>query len=251
MTNQLNQYFLSHFDTTRLKVLSNQFNRDGFIKISDVVPAEVKALIHEEAYRLLAFSERRDITLATTDHTPRKLSIVHSDMVMSHGQHILELSEDASLLDFLALITGEKLYKNIKSDERFVITKQTQIGDTHGWHWGDYAFALIWLIEVPPIEHGGMLQCIPHTRWDKSNPRINEYLVNNPINTYGFEKGDVYLLRTDTTLHRTVPLSQNSTRIMLNMSWGAKSDQGKESLDVDDRWWSQPEAHYVRHTHVA
>lgn len=251
MDNKLKEHFTDTFHGLSRKDLANAFQRDGFVKMPNLVPKQIKQTVHEEVYRLLEHAERRDITLATTDHTPRKLNIVHSDMVMTHSQYLLDLAENKVLLEFLGEIAGEPLFTDIKSDERFVITKQTQVGDTHGWHWGDYAFALIWLVEVPPLAHGGMLQCVPHTRWDKTNPRINHYLVNNPIHTYAFEKGDVYLLRADTTLHRTVPLSQDATRIMLNMSWGAASDIGKSSLDVDDRWWSQPEGHFVRHTHVA
>jgi len=222
---------------------SHTFRRQGFVKIPDVVSAQLKSRIHQEAHQLLnEHAERRDITLATTNHTPRYLSVVHSEMVSKYGHLIRTCAENPLLMDFLSKIAGEPLLLDVKPDEKFVITKQEFKGDTHGWHWGDYAFALIWLIEVPPLDCGGMLQCIPHTSWDKSNPRIHEYLVKNPIQTYGFETGDVYFLRADTTLHRTVPLTQNVTRIMLNMTWAAQRDIDKNSLAVDDRWWSDATA---------
>ena len=119
------------------------------------------------------------------------------------------------------------------------ICRQESKGDTHGWHWGDYAYALIWIIEAPEIEAGGMLQCVPHTSWDKKRPRINKYLCENQISTYSFESGDLYLLKTETTLHRTVPLSKDATRIMLNMTYAAAGDNEKKSLKGDDRWWDK------------
>lgn len=240
----------SEINTTYSKAdiqrLSQAFRRHGFVKIPDIVSSELKSRIHQEAHQLLnEHAERRDITLATTNHTPRYLSVVHSDMVTKHGHLIRHCSEHPKLLKTLSAIAGEPLLLDVKPDEKFVITKQEYKGDTHGWHWGDYAFALIWLIEVPPLENGGMLQCVPHTNWDKKNPRIHEYLLENPIYTYGFEKGDVYFLRADTTLHRTVPLTKDVCRIMLNMTWAAYSDINKNSLEVDDRWWSDESASFV------
>jgi hypothetical protein len=104
------------------------------------------------------------------------------------------------------------------------MTKQERAGDTHGWHWGDFSFTLIWIIEAPGIESGGMLQCVPHTDWDKADPRVHEYLVKYPIKSYYHRTGDIYFLRTDTTLHRTVPLTHDTTRIILNTCWASEAN---------------------------
>lgn len=243
----INQHIESHLENTFCKkstqTLSHAFKKHGFVKIPTIVSDDFKKNVHDEAYQLLEnHSERRDITLATTDNTPRHLSVVHSEMVSQHGHLIRSCSESKPFLSFLSKIAGEELLLDVKSDEKFVITKQEFKGDTHGWHWGDYAFALIWLIKVPPVTSGGMLQCIPNTTWDKENPRINQYLCEHPITTYAFEPNDIYFLRADTTLHRTVPLSQNVDRIMLNMTWACHADIEKNSLQEDDRWWSDESA---------
>jgi hypothetical protein len=94
-----------------------------------------------------------------------------------------------------------------------------------------------------------MLQCVPHTRWNKSNPRIHEYLCDNPIQTYGFTTGDIYFLRTDTTLHRTVPLNRDTTRVILNMTWAAEKDL-RRSLDGEDRWWEDSTAEAAQAIHA-
>jgi L-lysine 4-chlorinase len=243
---EINDHINQTFDDANIRQLSHQFRRDGFVKVPNIVSESLKSRIHEEIYQLLNnHAERRDLTLATTGHTPRKLSVVHSEMVSAHGHLIRSCSESDSFIKFLSKLAGEILLLDVKADEKFVITKQEFKGDTHGWHWGDYAFALIWLAEVPPLECGGMLQCIPHTSWDKSNPRINDYICQNNIQTHGFVKGDVYFLRADSTLHRTVPLGQDATRIMLNMTWACAADIGKNALEVDDRWWSDEQAEKV------
>jgi hypothetical protein len=95
---------------------------------------------------------------------------------------------------------------------------------------------LIWVLVAPDIDAGGLLQCVPHTDWDKSAPRIFQHLVENPIETYHFSSGDVYFLKTDTTLHRTIPLRRDVTRIILNLTWASTTDM-QRTLSEDDRWW--------------
>lgn len=222
--------------------LRNLFRRDGFVKVREIVPDDVRESVREEVLRLLdGNAERRDLLLATTDNTPRFMSIVKSEIIADGSDLITTLYKSESLHEALRRIAGEVFYPCPSKDEEFLITRQERKSDTHGWHWGDFSFALIWLIETPPLAYGGMLQCVPHTLWDKSHPRIHEYLCENPIATYGFRTGDLYLLRTDTTLHRTVPLNTDSTRIILNMTWASAKDLDWVP-DSDDRWWERQEA---------
>jgi hypothetical protein len=227
------------FSQSDLFTLVQTFMRDGFIKVSEIVPIDVRGAVREEAIRLLdAYAERRDLRLGTTDYTPRKMSVVHSEYIAENSEYIRSIYESQALRGFLRALAGEEFITCPSEDELFLITRQEKPGDTHGWHWGDFTYALIWLLEAPPIEYGGMLQCVPHTSWNKADAQINRYLVENPIRTYDFVTGDIYLLKTDTTLHRTIPLEKETLRIILNMTWAAPKDmkkQGKES----DRWWSE------------
>ncbi|MGH3722477.1 MAG: HalD/BesD family halogenase [Pseudonocardiaceae bacterium] len=217
--------------------LHNRFSRDGFIRVSDIVPDEVRNEIRGETIRLLdSDAERRDLRLKTTGGTPRAMSVVKSQAIEANSDTIRAIYNSKPLRSTLEKISGEILHSCPSDDEKFLITRQERTDDTHGWHWGDFSFALIWIIETPPVECGGMLQCVPHTIWDKASPRINHYLCTNPITTYGFKSGDLYFLRTDTTLHRTVPLTEDVTRIILNMTWAAEKDL-KRVLTGDDRWW--------------
>ena len=84
---------------------SHTFRRQGFVKIPDVVSAQLKSRIHQEAHQLLnEHAERRDITLATTNHTPRYLSVVHSEMVSKYGHLIRTCAENPLLIDFLGTV---------------------------------------------------------------------------------------------------------------------------------------------------
>jgi L-lysine 4-chlorinase len=226
--------------------LANRFSRDGFIKVCGIVSDESRQAVKKEVLHLIdRRAERRDLLLETTDHTPRFMSVVKSEFIAEESELISKIYRSDPLLDALGQIAGEALLPCPLKDEEFLITRQEKKGDTHGWHWGDFSFALIWIIDTPPIKCGGMLQCVPHTKWDKSNPRIHEYLCANPIATYGFRPGDIYFLRTDTTLHRTVPLTTDAQRIILNLTWAAQKDiDGK--LVGDDRWWENKEVSAAR-----
>lgn len=240
---KLDQEILDHqsenFSPHDLRTLSQTFRRHGFIKVPEIVTPDLRAAVKQEALNLLErFAERRDLKLATTNYTPRKMSVVGSELIAENSALVKLIYGSEPVLKFLEAIAREPLFACPSKDEEFLITRQEKKGDTHGWHWGDFTFALIWILETPPIEYGGMLQCIPHTDWDKSNPRINEYLCANSITTYPFVSGDIYFLRTDTTLHRTVPLNRDATRIIINMTWASSKDLTRE-LKEDDRWWAE------------
>ncbi|MEU3711874.1 L-lysine 4-chlorinase BesD [Streptomyces catenulae] len=224
-------------EDNEIRRLSHHYHRYGIVTVTDLITSPTRQAVRAEAERLLGkHAERRDLRLKTTGHTRRSMSVVPSEMIAANSELVTSIYADPELLGPLEAISGEKLHPCPKADEEFLITRQEQRGDTHGWHWGDFSFALIWVLQAPPIDVGGLLQCVPHTTWDKESPRINNFLAENPINTYHFSSGDVYFLRTDTTLHRTIPLREDATRIILNMTWAGGRDL-KQEFDADDRWW--------------
>ena len=173
------------------------------------------------------YSIRRDIKIEQTENSPRKMSNVSQKEIAEFGQIIPEVYESKSLMNLLGRLAQDTLIPCPWEDEKYIITKQERVGDTHGWHWGDYSHTLIWVVEAPPLDFGGMLQCVPHTTWNKDKANVNHYLVNNSIKSYYHPSGSVYFLKSDTTLHRTVPLSQKGTRIIVNTCWGSIKDKHK------------------------
>lgn len=229
-------------DKETLLAWSHKFHRHGIVTVTDMLSATLRQDLTSEAESLLyRHAERRDLTLATTDHSPRRMSVVPSETIGAHGQLIPSIAKNETLLSMLESIAGEPMLTCPQSDELYLISRHERKGDTHGWHWGDFSFAMIWVLRAPPLEVGGLLQCVPHTSWNKESPQIHRYLIENPINTYYFASGEVYFLRSDTTLHRTIPLREDATRIMLNMTWASQKDL-KRTIKGDDRWWADAEA---------
>lgn len=224
-------------DPWEVRQLSQHFRRNGYVKLSELVPEDVKAEVAAEVLRLLDLHARRiDIRLKETGDTPRKMSTVAQSAIAQDSTLIPELYRSQALKDFLGRIARESVHECPWDDERYVIIRQERAGDTHGWHWGDFSFTVIWIIAAPPTEIGGALQCIPHTDWDKDDPRLHEHLAKYPISTYPHAAGDLYFLRSDTTLHRTVELSEDRTRIILNTCWsdaeGLKKATTHETMEA-------------------
>jgi L-lysine 4-chlorinase len=243
MTNELTSELkgLRDLDPDVVSRMTMNYRRDGIVTVTHLIPAEIRRRAHAEALRLLEnHAERRELRLATTGNTPRRMSVVRSEVIASNSPLLQTLYDCAELRNVFGEIAGEQLIACPSRDEQFLISRHEMKGDTHGWHWGDYPVALIWVLQAPPIEDGGLLQCVPHTYWNKSDPRINTFLCSQPIRTYHFSSGDVYFLRTDTTLHRTTPLEKETIRIMLNLTWSSK--RSAVELKHSDRWWENPSA---------
>lgn len=230
----VNQQIARHLETEfadpwQVRQLSQHYRRYGYVKLPNLVPEGVKASVDAEVRALLDEHARRiDISIAATGNTPRKMSTVGQKVIAQHGRLIPMIYESSALMDFLSGLAREPVMPCPWEDEKYVIIRQEKAGDTHGWHWGDFSFTVIWIIDAPSAEVGGSLQCIPHTDWDKVDPRLQDHLAMYPIRTYPHSPGDIYFLRSDTTLHRTIPLRENRTRIILNTCWGNAQDMRKE-----------------------
>lgn len=227
----LGQHFRTLLDDkTELERRTLEFARDGYTKfrINELVPDPITKAVRSEVHSLVdAHAVRRDLLIDTTGNSPRYMSTVPQRFIEENGAVIRTIYESDAVKEYLGAIARDGLKPSIK-EENYIIAKLEKRGDTHGWHWGDYPYTLIWIIEAPTMEHGGLLQCIPHTAWDKRNPRINWYIAANPIKSYFHNAGEVYFLKSDTTLHRVTPMETEGTiRIILNTCWASvKDDRG-------------------------
>lgn len=227
---ELKRHLSEQFDNAELAARSQQFRREGYVKLREIVPDTLFEAISTEVHRLLDLHAHRiDVNLRETENSPRYMSTVSSDSILRDSSLIPAVYHSPALMEFLSSVARQRVLPCPWDGEKYAILKQHKKGDTHGWHWGDFSFAAVWIIEAPDLTVGGALQCVPHTDWDKSDPRVMQYLLDNPIRTYGNVKRDVYFLRTDTTLHRTIPLSEDRTRIILNTTWASEEDQNKET----------------------
>jgi hypothetical protein len=229
----VDEAILAHINSTfrdedALFWMQQEFLRDGYLKISSIVPETVKGMVMDEARALLdAHAKRRDVLIEITGNSPRYLSNVRQQDIAASGEVIPAVYHSRALMDFFGLVARDDIVANPWEFEKFTINRQEKTGDTHGWHWGDYPYTMIWIVEAPPVSHGGVLETVPHTFWDKQNPRIQEHLLRNPIQTKTHVSGDVYLLQSDTTLHRVTPLEKDGTRIIVNMAWERARDKDR------------------------
>lgn len=240
MERQLAQHFQEILkDENRMKQIRNEFRRDGYFNFKNFtfLPRKILEDVHFEVHALLnEYSVRRDVTVPSTGNTYRKMYNVNQPEIAEGGTFVPALYKSESLRNFLGNIAGDDL-ASCWEQEQYLITKLSHPGDTHGWHWGDYPYTMIWIIEAPEDPSiGGVLQCVPHSEWDKKNPQIWQYILRNPIKSFHHLKGDVYFLKSDTTLHHVVPIQQETTRIILNTCWASahdrRADVAHESIEV-------------------
>lgn len=215
------------FPQDKLRAARENFSRNGYLKldIGELVPDRIFDNIVSEANELLAHhSIRRDTRVQSTGYSKRFMSNVTANGIRDNGTVINSLYKSNAIRQLLGEIANDDL-ADCWEEEHFLINKLEREGDTHGWHWGDYPYTVIWILEAPAIEHGGILQCIPHTSWNKKNPSIEQYLIDHPIRSYYHVTGQAYFLKSDTTLHRVTPMKGNITRTILNTCWASANDR--------------------------
>jgi hypothetical protein len=224
---------------TELELAQRDFLHHGFVKVPFLVPASVKKIVGDEVEHLIReHSVRRDLVFAETGNTARRMRNVRYHEITRHGAAIPAVYSSPLLHTALQTVAGEEVLECPYAPERYVITELTQPGDTHGWHWDDYSFALVWVIDCPPLQDGGFVQCVPRTTWNKQDPQLHRQFTTQPIHSHELQPGDLYLLRTDTTLHRVFPVTRGR-RLIINMGYAANRDLTKPiSHETMDNLWN-------------
>ncbi|MEV7865724.1 ArpA protein [Streptomyces sp. NPDC088124] len=218
------------------------FLTHGFAKVPFLAPDDMKNGIAEEIEALIAaHGVRREMSFKETGDTPRLMRNVRHQEISEHGSVIPAVYRSADFREALSRIAGEPVFECPYEPEQYVITELRQSGDTHGWHWDDYSFAVVWVVACPPVEHGGFVQCVPRTHWNKDDPQLHRQFIEQPIHSFALRPGDLYVLRTDTTLHRVYPLTQGR-RLIINMGYASRADLSRTiSHETMDNLWKAPE----------
>jgi hypothetical protein len=236
---ELEEHLALSVDRLQLVNARKDFLHFGFVKIPFMVPQSVKGKLGEEVEQLVAeHGIRRDYVFKETGNTPRNMCNVRRKEIFGHGRVVPELYGSTALRAALSEVAGEEVLECPYEPEQCVVTELGATGDTHGWHWDDYSFALVWVITCPPIEQGGFVQCVPRTVWNKSDPQLNRQFVNNPTYSLELFPGDLYFMRTDTTLHRVYPI-ESGRRLIVNMGYAARRDLAKAiTHETMDNLWA-------------
>jgi hypothetical protein len=196
-----------------------------FTDLTEAIPADVRARVAEEITAVLAAAAvRRELAVAQTGMTPRRYSVATRASIAVSCPYTARLYRSPELLASLSQIAGERLVPVPYEPEEFIATRLERAGDTHGWHWDDYAYALVWVLEAPGPDCGGELESIPATDWCKADPRVEEILATRSVERRHLPAGTVYLLRTDTTMHRVAPLRCDAPRSVVCFSYATALD---------------------------
>jgi hypothetical protein len=235
----LNSHLATNIRNSDIELARRQFGYLGYAKVPFLAPDSVKSAIAGEVNHLIdTASTRRDLRFAETDNTPRRMRNVSRSEIAELGTVIREVYLLPAMLEAMGRVVGEQVHPCPYPPEQYVITFLERDGDTHGWHWDDYSFALVWVVECPPVSDGGFVQCVPGTSWDKQHPAINRALVNRPIYSIELFPGDLYLMRTNSTLHRVYPV-RNGKRKIINMGYASTSDLSRSfSHETMDTLWA-------------
>ena len=193
--------------------LSAAFRRDGWVPLGRLLEAVWEERLRREAHDLVASAAlRRDVTVGVTGNSPRRMEIVGQSMIAAHGGLLPRLYAAESILALVAAVAGRPVRRCPYEPERFILSVLAKPGDTHGWHWDDYPYALVFIVDGPAPGGGGLLEFVPRTVWNKDDPRVAAFVRRGPVGRAHLRSGDAYLLRSDTTLHRVSELGPGSGR---------------------------------------
>ncbi len=215
------------------QMLAAQFCAETIVQIDHLLPSGLAATMQRQALRLIAGpATRRDMELAATGNTPRAYRSVGRDLIHTEHGPITAFFELNVIRSYLSEIAGEPLHKVPYEPEEYIVNSQEKSGDTHGWHWDDYTFALIWLVEAPHCMSGGRVEYIPDTEWDKEKPRecLERLIATREIRSRYIKSGTCYLMRANTTLHRVAPLAGDTRRTVIVFTYASTADLTNASI---------------------
>ena len=224
LMNDLTRHADNDISAAAVETARRQYSYLGHAKISFLAPPSVKEAIAAEVPSLVrSAGVRRDLDIAETDYSPRRMRNVGQSDIEALSTIIPQVYLAEPVLRVMSAVSSEPVHPCPWEPERYVITHLEKDGDTHGWHWDDYTFALVWVVDVPPSEDGGFVQCVPGTGWSKNRPEVNRQMLSRPIYSLELFPGDLYLMKTNTTMHRVYPV-RHGHRTIINMSYASTAD---------------------------
>ncbi|MEV0276424.1 hypothetical protein AB0I22_08585 [Streptomyces sp. NPDC050610] len=198
--------------------LRERFERDGYVKLPDVVRGARLGALRAETRRLERLARRRDFTVTAPDASPRRMATVSGQVAGALAPWIPRLYADASLAALIRRISGVEAVEAPDLLERYVLTVLHRRGDTHGPHLDGHPLTFVLCADAPSSPRdGGLLEYAP----GELDPAGLESTVAMRAH---HRPGDAYLLRGDASVHRVTPLRRAGLRrTVLALSYGARS----------------------------
>jgi len=220
---------IASLPSSDLRNYTRQFERDGLINVRNLLPAPLWNALRAETQSIVSeFGKKRDLRLEQTDNTRRALTTVGNQGCRDAGPCMSAIYDSEDFHGLLSEIAGERVSMFPDPVEQLAVSLMEEPGDTHGWHWDDCSFALIWMIECPPPSFGGFTQLVPNTGHEKGITNIFEVLTKNPIHSHSFPEESFYFFRSGSTLHQVHPLVRPARRLIINMDFVSDQDMQRD-----------------------
>lgn len=213
------------FGPDRRDEARSRFAAEHVVVLRGLCPPDLLQAVRREACDIVdRYGTSHSLVFEITDNTPRNMTTVGQPVIKDEGPLIDAFYFAPTLTDFVGRIVGEQVYTCPYAGEHYVISRLGKSGDTHGWHWDDYTYGVILVLEAPHYTEGGFIQAVPHTSWDKQNPDVHGALIGSLVRSYALEPGDVYVIKTNTTMHRVYPIRGEGRRTIVNMTLASTAD---------------------------
>jgi hypothetical protein len=195
---------------------------NGFVDITHLFePSTLQSLQQNALSAFKAKAKRKDFISKYGGNTPRHMYTVSKENIDIHcGSIFYDFYKNT--IPLLSQITNESVLESPYVPEMYVINGLNDPNDTHGWHWDDYKYALVFIAEVPPEGCGAEVETIPHT--GHLNTSIEEVLKSHTANKTYFKVNSVYLLLGEETLHRVNPIREGYSRIGVAFTYTDAND---------------------------
>ena len=213
--------------------LRDKFERNQVVKLCQLVPPNIVSQVQSEARALLAkHGKRRELTLKATGGTPRSYTSVDRDHIHQHNGSIRSFFESEAVREYLAEIVGEPVFRVPYAPEEYIINSQNQSGDTHGWHFDDYTYALIWVVDAPGPFDGGRVEFVNFTEWDKAAPReqLISLLSERTVQSLYMPAGSCYIMKARYALHRVAPILNDALRTVIVFTFASQADLDDQTI---------------------
>ncbi|MEU2654918.1 hypothetical protein ABZ615_06305 [Streptomyces sp. NPDC007325] len=221
----LARHFAKEFDADRMAALRAQFDAEHIVPLRQLCPPELFGPIKDEACAIMdRYGVTHDLVFKITDNTPRSMTTVGQPVIKDEGPLIDAFYFAPELIAFVGDVVGEQVHSCPYAGEHYVISRLGKSGDTHGWHWDDFTYGIILVLEAPHYTEGGFVQAVPNTSWDKENPDVYGALISSQVRSYALEPGDAYVVKTNTTMHRVHPIRGEGRRTIVNMTLASTDD---------------------------
>jgi len=232
------QHFVTAMDfTTPTHDVFEALSNNGLVNLSPFISTSLLEKLRTEVVAAFdAHRQRRDFVSATDvtgGGTARNMFTVNKRNIDVHsGGKLAAFYSSEVFLNFLGQAARDKIFPIPLVNEWYLINGLAKKGDTQGWHWDGFRYAIVFIAQAPK-EAGGQLQLITHS--GHLNKTVHEISSTHPISSSNyFPSGSLVLMNGKESLHRVSPLEgDDDLRVSFVMSYADLADLNTFTGELD------------------